>query len=100
KDETPIRVDELNERTVPVNDKVNFTASADAGVSPLKYEWDFNSSDGTDVDAEGRSVTHQFRKSLKDGQGNTLPYVVTLRVVDPYGLKKPVTRTTKVFVTL
>jgi len=100
RDETPIRVDELSERTVPVNDTVTFTGSATAGVSPLKYEWDFNSSNGVEVDAEGQTAKHKFRKSLKDGNGNTLPYIVTLKVVDPYGLKKPVTRTTKVFVTL
>lgn len=100
RDETPIRVDELTERTVPVNDTVTFTGSANAGVTPLKYEWDFNSGNGVEVDAEGQSAKHKFRKSMKDSNGNTLPYIVTLKVIDPYGLKKPVTRTTKVFVTL
>jgi hypothetical protein len=100
RDDTPIRVDDLAEKTVPVNDDVPFSASADAGVSPVRYEWDFNSGDGVDVDAEGRTVKHKFRKSLKDSNGNTLPYIVTLRVVDPYGLKKPVVKTTKVYVTL
>jgi len=94
RDETPIRVDELAERTVAVNDTVTFTASATGGISPLKYEWDFDAADGVEVDAEGRSVKHIFRKS-REGD-----YVVTLTVRDVYGLKKPVVRKTKVRVTL
>lgn len=94
RDETPIRVDELPERTIAVNDTVTFTASATAGISPLKYEWDFDATNGVDVDAEGRSVKHTFRKS-REGD-----YVVTLTVRDLYGLKKPVTRRAKVRVTL
>lgn len=99
-DDTPIRVDELVEKTVAVNDPVTFTASAEAGASPLKYEWDFDSNNGQAVDAEGKTVTHKYRKSRHDANGNSIPFVVTLTVSDPYGLKKPVTRTTQVNVTL
>jgi len=93
-DETPIRVDELDERTVAVGDNVSFVASADAGITPLRYEWDFDATDGVNVDAEGRSVKHKFRKPLKDD------YTVTLTVRDPYGIKQPVTRKTKIHVTI
>ena len=100
RDETPIRVDDLPDQTIAVNVTVSFTASADAGVTPLKYEWDFDSTDGVNVDAEGRVVKHKYRKSPKDNKNNTVPITVTLTVSDPYGLKKPVTRTAKVYVTL
>ena len=100
RDETPIRVDDLSEQTIAVNDTVTFVASADAGVTPLKYEWDFDASDGVNVDAEGRVVKHKYRKSPKDSKNNTVPITVTLTVSDPYGLKKSVVRTTKVYVTL
>lgn len=95
-DDTPIRVGDLPERIVPVNEELTFTASADAGSSPLKYEWTFYTNVGDEqsrnVDAEGRTAKHRFRKS-----GD---YTVTLTVSDPYGIKKPVTTKTKVTVTL
>jgi len=100
RDETPIRIDDLPDYTVPVNDTVTFTGSAEAGVTPLRLEWDFDATDGVNVDYEGRVARHKFRRSMKDAAGNTVPYTVTLRVVDPYGIKKPATRTTKVYVTL
>lgn len=95
-DDTPIHVGDLPEHVVPVNEEVTFTASAEAGASPLKYEWTFSAGpDGGQaggVDAEGRTVKHRFRKS-----GD---YTVLLKVSDPYGIKKPATTTTKVTVTL
>lgn len=102
RDETPIHVDDLPELTVAVNDRITFTASAEGGVSPLKYEWDFDDSDGVAVDAEGRAVKHAYPKSRvsTDGTKTTIPYVVTLTVRDPYGVKPPVVKKTKVYVTL
>jgi hypothetical protein len=103
RDETPIRVDDLPERTVAVNDAVQFVGSADGGVTPLVYEWDFDNQDGVAPDKDGKVVTHRFRKSRRDQSTmgrDSLPYIVTLTVRDPYGIKKPATRTTKVLVTL
>ncbi len=100
RDETPIHVDDLPEQTVAVGDIVTFIGSAEGGAAPLKYEWDFDNTDGVDIDAQGRVVKHKFRKSRKDPAGNTIPDVVTLTVRDIYGLKKPVTTSTKINVTL
>lgn len=93
-DETPIRVDPLAEVVVPANSTVTFTASAHAGASLLKYEWDFDTQGEFQPDAEGRVVKHKYRKSRETD------YIVTLRVSDIYGIKKPVMVTTKVHVTL
>jgi hypothetical protein len=89
RDETPIRVNPFPERTVAVNDTVTLTASAEAGQSPLVYQWTIVRKEEADqmagndlpVDIEGRTFRHQFRKS-----GD---YVVILTVRDVYGLKKP-----------
>jgi hypothetical protein len=89
RDETPIRVNPFPERTVAVNDTLTLTASAEAGQSPLIYQWtivrkeeaDQMKDDNPPVDIEGRTFRHQFRKS-----GD---YVVILTVRDVYGLKKP-----------
>lgn len=96
-DQTPIRVDQLAERTAAVNDQLTFIASAEAGISPLKYEWTLvrpgeKAEKPLPVDAEGRVFKHQFRKS-----GN---YQVILTVRDPYGLKAPVSTNTKIEITL
>lgn len=100
-DETPIRVDELSEQTVAVNDTITFDANADGGVSPLKYEWTVlrpgEKIDGTlPVDAEGKSFKHQFRKKCEPGQN----YTVILTVSDVYGLKKPTQIRTKITTTI
>ena len=104
RDETPIRADDLPERTVAVNDSVQFTGSAEAGVTPLVYEWDFDDSDGIGVDKVGKTVSYKYRKSRRDPKSpmgrDSAAYTVTLTVRDQYGLKQPIRRTTKVLVTL
>ncbi len=98
RDETPIRIEEMNERTVAVNDEITFTGDAEGGVSPLKYEWtfanagEFNASSALPVDSEGRTIKHRFRKS-----GD---YEVFLVVRDLNGNKKPAVAKAKVHVTL
>ena len=99
RDSTPIRVDQLAERTVAVNDTVTFTGSASGGASPLRYGWTFVMKDQAPPasvippgDAEGQTVKFTFRKSGE--------YVVILTVSDIYGLKKPVQVRTNVRVTL
>src|SRR5207249_1043388 len=45
-DNDPISVEPLEEQVVSVNDRVDFVATAEAGISGLKYSWDFDKSDG------------------------------------------------------
>lgn len=90
-DDSPIRVDSLDSQTVVVMDEIFMTAKADAGVSSLKYSWDFDSSDG--IQAESTDIIS--RKIYKKG-GN---YTVTLTVSDTDGIKDPVKVTTTVEVT-
>lgn len=104
RDETPIHVDELPDQTIAKNDPITFVGSADAGPTPLKYEWTLQGVPSSDasaksevsstytVTAEGRTFKHQFRKS-----GD---FTVTLKVSDINGLKKPVTKTANIHVTL
>lgn len=104
RDSTPIRPDDLIDQTVAKNDPVTFTASAEGGPSPLKYEWSIvgvpskDPNEKSEVNAnyqvvgEGRVFKHTFRKS-----GD---YLITLTVTDIFGLKKPVTTKANVHVTL
>jgi hypothetical protein len=104
RDDTPIRVDDLNEQTIAKNDTVTFTAGAEAGPTPLKYDWVIQGVPNAEASArsevtaaysvtgEGRTFKHQFRKS-----GD---YTVTLTVSDVNGLKKAVTTKTNIHVTL
>lgn len=94
-DSTPLygepNVRELN---LALGDEVTFTANGSGGSSVLKYTWDFDASDGIQIDAEGQSVKRKFRKPSPAGS----PYTVTLTIYDAYGLKKPYSTTIKVIV--
>jgi hypothetical protein len=104
RDATPIRPDDLSDQTVAKNDVVVFTASAEGGPAPLKYEWTIvgvpskDPNERSEVNAsyqvvgEGRVFKHAFRKS-----GD---YMVTLTVSDLYGLKKAATTKANIHVTL
>lgn len=89
-DPTPITGDAGEEQIVAANDLVRLEARASAGITPLKYSWDFDASDGIQEDAVGRVVTTRYRKPGE--------YIVTLTVTDVYGLKKPFVTTTKITV--
>jgi hypothetical protein len=100
-DDEPIVVEALEDQEVTVDDTVEFTAAATAGVSPLQYVWDFDLSDGLQEDAIGRVVTHTFKKASKEvagKPGELAPYVVTLTVRDLGGAKRPQRRTASVIV--
>lgn len=81
-DATPV-YGELNDgnMNLALGDEKTFMASGYGGSSPLKFEWDFDSADGIQVDATGQVVKRKFRKAGK--------YKITLTVSDVYGLKKP-----------
>lgn len=89
-DATPITGDAGEEQIVAANDLVRLEARASAGITPLRYSWDFDASDGIQEDATGRVVTTRYRKPGE--------YTVTLTVTDIYGMKKPFVATTKVIV--
>ncbi len=89
-DPTPITGDAGEEQIVAANDLVRLEARASAGITPLKYSWDFDASDGIQEDAVGKVVTTRYRKPGE--------YIVTLTVTDVFGLKKPFVATTKVTV--
>jgi hypothetical protein len=85
-DNDPISVEPLDEQTVAVNDRVDFVAQAEGGLSGLKYSWDFDKSDGIQEDAVGPRANHIYTKASPEGH----PYTVTLTVSDIAGVKKPV----------
>lgn len=80
-DSTPIH-GELSDgnMNLALGDEKTLIAGGYGGASPLKFEWDFDDSDGIQVDAVGQVIKHKFRKPGK--------YKITLTVSDVYGLKK------------
>lgn len=81
-DSTPITGDTtFHDLNLALGDEIDFVGMGYGGASVLKYQWDFDQKDGMQVDAEGQSVRRKFRKPGK--------FVVTLTIVDVFGLKKP-----------
>lgn len=90
-DSTPIQGDvNVRELNLALGDEVELSAYGFAGASSLVYSWDFDSSDGIQVDSEGQFVRRRFRKA-----GN---FVITMTVSDKYGLKQPYSTTINVLV--
>ncbi len=91
-DTTPItgEMSQKNDMNLALNDERDFTGYGFAGSTPLRYTWDFDDKDGIQVDAEGQTIKHKFRK-----QGT---FTVTLTISDLYGNKPAYTRTIKVTV--
>ena len=77
--------------TIKAGSRLTFTAFGEAGLTPLKYLWDFDPRDGNQVDAEAQSVRHTFYRPGK--------YTVTLTVADRFGLKRALVKTVNVQVT-
>ena len=81
-DPTPIYGEpSIREMNLAIGDERTFSAFGYGGSTALKYTWDFDATDGINVDAEGQTVTRRFRKPGK--------YVITVTIQDVYGLKKP-----------
>lgn len=89
-DSTPISGDAGEEQIVAANDLVRLEARASAGITPLRFSWDFDARDGIQEDAVGRVVTTRYRRPGE--------YTVTLTVTDIFGLKKPFIATTRITV--
>lgn len=99
-DPTPINLNSINDKTVQRLAKYQYYATANAGVTPLVFSWDWDASDGIQNEAEGRNVTYTFRKASVDDAGSkNTDYVVTVTVSDLYGIKAPVKTSFKVHVT-
>lgn len=86
RDQTPIQgFISVTEYNIGINTELTFSASAEAGLSVVEYVWDFDASDGLQVEAIGQAVVHRFRRPSKPDQ----PIVVTLTIRDVFGLKQP-----------
>lgn len=90
-DATPLYGDtNVKDLNLPFAFEQEFIAYGSGGSSVLEYVWDFDESDGIQEDARGQFVKRKFRKP-----GN---YVVTMTVIDAYGLKQPYSTKIKVTV--
>lgn len=89
-DNAPIKVDSLSKQVIAIYDEQFWTARAQAGVSSLKYSWDFDDKNGIQEESTGKIGRYVYTQS-----GD---YTVTLTVSDADGLKTPVTVTTTVSV--
>jgi hypothetical protein len=90
-DTAPIKVDPLDPRTIAVMDPQFFVANATAGVSSLKYSWDFDAANGIQAESTEPVAKYYYRTGGE--------FTVTLTVSDADGLKDPVTVSTTVEVT-
>jgi len=90
-DNSPIKVEPLESKTVVVYDEVLFDPRADGGLSSLKFSWDFNASDGIQEESTERVGRFIYTRGGE--------FTVTLTVSDADGLKEPVTVKTTVTVT-
>lgn len=90
-DATPIYGEvNLTELNIGTDEIVTLTASGFGGASVLRYTWDFDATNGIQVDAEGQSIKRRFRKPGT--------YTVTVTISDKYNLKAPFKTTLKVTV--
>ncbi len=100
-DQTPITVDPLPNRDLARLASHEFRVIARGGITPLEVSWDWDASDGIQEEAQGRVVTHQFRKESPYDQttNKILDNIVTVTVRDLYGIKKPVSMKFAIHVT-
>ena len=90
-DTTPISVDPISDIiAVPRFQQYRYSADGHAGITPLKYSWDFDASNGIQDEIDGQSVDHTY---VRPGD-----YTVTVTVSDIFGVKKPAVTTFKVHV--
>jgi hypothetical protein len=90
-DPTPISVDRISDKlAIPRNRIYNYVCNATAGNVPLKISWDFDERDGIQEDRVGKSIKYAYPKSGE--------YVATVTVTDAYGIRPPVVRKFKVYI--
>lgn len=90
-DEQPIKVSSLGSQTIALGDEIVLLAEARAGVSTLKYSWDWDARNGIQDETSGKIGRCTYTRG-----GD---YTITLTVSDVDGLKTPVTATSKISVT-
>jgi len=88
RDLIPLQAITDKSKEVAKYDMVTFQGTSVSGTTAVKYSWDFDDSDGIQVDATGPVVAHQFTKSGT--------FTVTLTVSDPFGIKRSAMAKTKV----
>jgi hypothetical protein len=96
-DETELSVAPLDDQIIFALQPITFVGSADGGASTVRFSWDFDSRDGIQEDAVGRTVTYAFPRSGQ--QSGQKKYTITLTISDVDGMKKPVSTTLEVEVT-
>lgn len=90
-DQTPITGDIMDvsgDLNLALGDTVLLVGEGYGGASPLKFTWDFDATDGIQIDSEGQAIRHKFRKPGT--------YEVTMTIIDMYGLKTPFSKSFKV----
>lgn len=82
-DDSPIKVDKFDKRTIAVMDPVFFVPAVEAGISSLKYTWDFDEANGVQPECTDMVGKYVYTKG---GDFN-----ITVTVSDVDGIKTPVT---------
>ena len=70
-DNTPIKVDTFAPQTVAVQDDVFLVANAEAGVSSLKYSWNYDASRGTQTETTAKVGHYIYTRGAKTPAGMT-----------------------------
>ena len=82
RDDSPINGD-VKPKSVNMHpgDQVTFSATADSGLTPIVFRWDFGEGTSIQTDAEGPTIRHRYKKAGI--------YTVTLTIADRFGYKEP-----------
>lgn len=80
----------FREANIGLGEELEFIGNGFGGSSILKYTWDFDVTDGVQIEAEGQLVKRRFRKPGT--------FTVTMTVSDLFGLKTPYSTTIKITV--
>jgi hypothetical protein len=90
-DDAPMRLDLSAIPPRPnIDEKIIFRANVEGGAATALVSWDFDSTDGVQVQAQGDTVQWIYR--------DTGTYIVTAIATDEFGGKAPVTATTMLIV--
>lgn len=75
-DQSPVSGLSLPEQLVGVGQMITYSVYPTAGIRPLKIWWDWDASDGIQLESEGRAVRHAY---YVEGD-----YTATVMAMDPY----------------
>jgi hypothetical protein len=92
-DDAPLRLQISGDPARPnIDQAITFRANVEGGAASTLVSWDFDNSDGIQVQAQGDTVQWIYRQSGS--------YIVTAIATDEFGGKTPVTVTTMVIVNI